>query len=369
MRPAVRQLAATSLAAVTALLAGAVVARAAPAPAAVSAPASTHVNSCPTVKPLVVRTAPGAGKTVALTFDDGPGPETPKVLEILRREHVRATFFEIGNQAAIWPGYARQVVQEGHLLGNHSYDHPDFAAISGAAQRSQLDRATTELIKATGTRPCWFRPPGGSLGSHTLANAAARHLRTAVWSVDTNDWAAGKTLNHAGRDMIRRNAHAGSAQSHPVLLMHDGGHQRPNMLAELPGVITYYKVRGYRFVDLTGHSGLKALPRNRIDYRKSPTGRVTTFTTGRGTITATGWSRDPDAPKAPVRVRMQMDNRWLPTGTTANRSLSSVRETSTSVDFSLTVRARKGRHTVCYFGVNTGAGATAGLGCSVVAVR
>ena len=142
--------------------------------------------------------------------------------------------------------------------------------ISSAAQRSLLDRATTQLVQATGTLPCWFRPPGGSLSSSTVACAVSRHLHTAGWSVDTNDWVASKKLNAPGRAMVRRTALAGGRQSHSVVLMHDGGHQRPDMVAELPGTIRYHRDPGYRFVDLAGHSGLKPLPPSRIDYRKSP---------------------------------------------------------------------------------------------------
>ncbi len=258
--------AAAAAAAVCGLLAGAL--------AAPVVPASAAVNACPPVSSSVVRSAPGSGKTVALTFDDGPGPETPKVLEILRKYNVRATFFEIGNQATIWPGYAHQVVAEGHLLGNHSYTHRDFTKLSSAAQRSQLDRASSALITATGTRPCWFRPPYGADNSSAIASAVSRHLRPAVWNVDTKDWSAPSTPDAAGRAMILRNAKAGSKLKHPLILMHDGGsHHRPNMVAELDAIIRYYRDHGYRFVDLAGHSGLKPLPANRINYRRSPRAR------------------------------------------------------------------------------------------------
>lgn len=353
--------AAVAAAAVCTLLAGALVAPA--------TPASGAVNTCPAVSSSVVRSAPGSGKTVALTFDDGPGPETPKVLEILRKYNVRATFFEIGNQANIWPGYAHQVVAEGHLLGNHSYSHRDFTKLSSAAQRSQLDWATDALIDATGTRPCWFRPPYGANNARTIASAVSRHLRPAVWNVDTNDWSAAGTPNAADKAMILRNAKAGGKLKHPLILMHDGGsHHRPNMLAELETIIRYYRDCGYRFVDLAGHSGLKPLPANRIDYRRSPQGRVVKYAVGPGKITATGWAVDHDAPKTPVTIRAQLDGRWVTTTTLANRNLATVPSTTTPIDFTLTITAPRGHHVVCSFAVNIGAGATGGLGCAGVQV-
>lgn len=363
---------ATGIAAtVAAVLAGTLLAPVTPpAVAATETPhAAAVVNTCPAVGSSSVRSAPGSGRTVALTFDDGPGPETPKVLAILRQYGVRATFFQVGNNATIWPGYSKQVVAEGHLIGNHSFTHPNFTKITSTAQRSQLDRATNELVKDTGARPCWFRPPGGSLSNSARASAVSRHLRIALWSVDTQDWSAPPTVTAAAKAMILRNAKVGGSQRHPVVLMHDGGgFYRPNMLAELPAIIRYYRDHGYRFVDLNGRSGLKPLPANRIDYRKSPHGHVITFTGGIGTITATGWAVDPDS-ATPVTIRAQVASKWATKTTVANLSLPAVPQTSTKVDFRLVVPAKKGRRVICVFGVNTGAGATGGIGCATVTVR
>jgi peptidoglycan/xylan/chitin deacetylase (PgdA/CDA1 family) len=152
----------------------------APAPVAlVTTPAANAApKSCPSVSSSVTRFAPGAGRTVALTFDDGPGPETPKVLEILRKHNARATFYQLGSPSVIWPEYSQQVVTEGHQLANHSWDHPNFARLSAASQKVQLDRTTSRLAKVTGVRPCSFRPPGGRLGSSTGSIAAGRRLKT-----------------------------------------------------------------------------------------------------------------------------------------------------------------------------------------------
>jgi peptidoglycan/xylan/chitin deacetylase (PgdA/CDA1 family) len=88
-------------------------------------------QDCPAGRDTVIRAAPGAGKTVALTFDDGPTKFTPQILKILRRHNVRATFFQPGNKLAASPARARQVVDEGHLVANHTYDHRYPTQVAG----------------------------------------------------------------------------------------------------------------------------------------------------------------------------------------------------------------------------------------------
>lgn len=191
-------------------------------------------------------------RTVALTFDDGPGPVTEDVLAILRAEHVRATFFLIGSAVDAHPQLARRIVAEGHLVGDHSYTHASFARLSPGGQRAELRRADRAIAAATGVRPCWFRPPYGALGASTVTLARARGESTVIWTVDTLDWTASTRLRAADQRAIAARARAGTALTHPVVLMHDGGPARPNMLHELPGIIAWYRAHGYTFVGLDG---------------------------------------------------------------------------------------------------------------------
>lgn len=216
---------------------------------------------CPTPAGSPIYAAPGPGRTVALTFDDGPGPETAKVLAILRRYNVRATFFVVGSNVNARPSVARQVVADGHLVANHSFSHPSFATLSSAQQGRQLDAASTAIVGAVRTRPCWFRPPYGAMNAATVPTARSRGMSTVIWNVDTRDWAAGTTLNSADYLAIRARARAGTRLAHPMVLMHDGGASRPNMLHELPGIITWYRSHGYRFVGLDGQT----MPQPRCD--------------------------------------------------------------------------------------------------------
>lgn len=223
-------------------------AAAAPLPATTAAVASP----CPTPAAQAIHAAPGRGKTVALTFDDGPGPETPKVLAILRQNKVRATFFVVGANARTRPATLRQVAAQGHLIANHSATHPSFASLTRAQQLAQLRSASSSISAATGLRTCWFRPPFGAMNAATVAAARSQGMSTVIWNVDTLDWAAGTRLNSAGYLGIRARARAGVRLAHPLVLMHDGGASRPNMLHELPGIIAWYRAHGYTFVGLDG---------------------------------------------------------------------------------------------------------------------
>lgn len=222
--------------------------------------------------PGPVRSAPGTGKTVALTFDDGPTKFTPQVLRILRRNNVRATFFVTGRAAAARPRLLDQLAAEGHLIAGHTYDHryphetPDGWTRGYIAD--QLTR-TDRLISEASDRPvCFFRPPGGYASSGMYDAVRARRTAVVMWSIDTEDWKQpGRTTSAATRRIVGR-ATAGGAQTHPLVLFHDGkaSHEpdaqvspnRSNTVAALPAVIGYYRAHGYRFVDLAGGAGLPA---------------------------------------------------------------------------------------------------------------
>ena len=102
-------------------------------------------------------------KTICLTFDDGPnGVATTRVLEVLRRYHIQATFFLIGKNVERDPALARRIVQEGHLVGNHSYGHENLLAFQSAKHiRENLERTNHLIRDATGVSPHYFRPPNG----------------------------------------------------------------------------------------------------------------------------------------------------------------------------------------------------------------
>ena len=120
-----------------------------------SGPAATLTSStyCPAAKSpqFYAPAVPGAGKTVALTFDDGPGPSTAAILGILESYGVRATFFNVGKQEAAWPQEVRAEARAGFLVGNHTWNHKDLVKLSRSTQVAELDRVIAEQEALTGT--------------------------------------------------------------------------------------------------------------------------------------------------------------------------------------------------------------------------
>lgn len=199
--------------------------------------------------------APGRGRTVALTFDDGPGASTPQIIDILRRYGVPATFMNIGENEAARPGLVVEEVRDGYAVGSHTWDHPDMAGLSPSRQAAELDRTSAEQRALTGTVPCLFRPPYGDYDATTLQLARQRRLAVWMWSVDTEDWKADGSGSSFWVDRIVRLAESeGGALDHPVVLMHNQPAGNPATVEALPTIIRYFRDRGYRFVDLLGRT-------------------------------------------------------------------------------------------------------------------
>jgi peptidoglycan/xylan/chitin deacetylase (PgdA/CDA1 family) len=227
--------------------------RAASAPSAASPQIST---GCPAAPSGVYSAAPGSGKTVALTFDDGPGKSTAQILSILSSAGVTATFFNLGQNAAAQPSQVRYEAQLGFMLGNHTWDHPAMTTLTASAQGTEMDRATAEQTSLTGMPPCAFRPPGGSYNTTTRSLAQQRHMKFWTWSVDTEDWKANGSSSSYWVNRIITLAEKGGSQSHPVVLMHSQPAGNPATVLALPTIINFYRSRGYAFADLLGRTGL-----------------------------------------------------------------------------------------------------------------
>jgi peptidoglycan/xylan/chitin deacetylase (PgdA/CDA1 family) len=224
-------------------------------PAQVPAPqpgAAAALATCPAADPGTHSRAPGGGRTVALTFDDGPGASTEAIMGILEDAGVAATFFNIGVNMTTRPGFVRAQQQQRFLLANHSWSHPDLTTLTATQQGTEMDRQSDEQAQLVGQRPCFFRPPYGAYNSTTLSVAQNRRLEVWNWSVDTEDWKA----TSGSADWVARIValgQAGGSQTHPVVLMHNQPRAMPATVAALPQLITFYRDRGYNFVDLDGH--------------------------------------------------------------------------------------------------------------------
>jgi peptidoglycan/xylan/chitin deacetylase (PgdA/CDA1 family) len=212
-------------------------------------------TSCPAAPYGSNSAAPGSGKTVALTFDDGPGASTASILSIIESYGVAATFFNIGENMAARPQLVRDEAAAGYLLGNHTWDHPNMTTKSAAAQGTEMDRATAEQQALTGTQPCAFRPPGGNYNATTLSLAQQRRMKFWTWSVDTEDWKAnGSSSAYWVNRIISLAEQEGRVLQHPVVLMHNQPAGNPASVLALPTIIKYFRSLGYTFVDLAGRT-------------------------------------------------------------------------------------------------------------------
>ncbi len=198
--------------------------------------------------PGLVTNGPRDRDVVALTFDDGPSEYTPEFLRVLREKGVHATFFELGLQMTGREATMRQILAEGHEIGDHTMSHDEYPGYS------QIAGAASLIAGYTHFKPCLFRPPGGGVDSSVIATAGGLGMRTVNWDVDPRDWAnRGSGAIYAN---ITANARPGS-----IILMHDGGGPRGETLAALPDVIDALRDRGYRFATVSELLGYRLIYR------------------------------------------------------------------------------------------------------------
>jgi len=172
--------------------------------------------------------------TVALTFDDGPYPETtPALLAALGG--TRATFFLWGEHAAAHPDLVRAIAATGHTIGNHTWTHPHLTTLPEPARDQEIRRTQDLLTRLTGIRPGLFRPPYGDTDASVARTLVAHELTEVLWSVDTRDWAG------CSPDEIVTAAE--EAQPGGVVLMHEG---RPATVEAVPRILAALTARGLR---------------------------------------------------------------------------------------------------------------------------
>jgi len=190
--------------------------------------------------PSVAYTHGPRRRVVALSFDDGPWPDTPAFVRLLEREHVPATFFLIGGQVTgRYRSLLRRELRDGDALGDHSFTHP-FLTRTGDV-RGQLQRTITAIRAQTGFTPCVFRPPYGAYSGSVVATARGLHMATVLWNVDPRDYTRPGAGTIASRVLAQ-------VQPGSIVLSHDGGGPREQTLAAYGHIIGVLRARGYRFV-------------------------------------------------------------------------------------------------------------------------
>jgi peptidoglycan-N-acetylglucosamine deacetylase len=203
-----------------------------------------------------------ATKRLALTYDDGPNdPHTLRLLEVLARHKVQATFFLIGRYVKQRPDIARELLRAGHVVGNHTFSHPNLIFASANATRAQLRDCEQALTDAVGAHSRLFRPPFGGRRPNTLRLARELGLEPVMWSVTGWDW-KGKPSEYVERK-VRQQIRGGD-----VILLHDGGHaafgaDRSQTVMATDRLIARYKSEGYEFVtvpDMMGKTVVSSQP-------------------------------------------------------------------------------------------------------------
>lgn len=180
-------------------------------------------------------------KPIALTFDDGPWPQsTSQVLSTLKKNNIKATFFVVGRQVKQYPQLTKQIVAEGHAIGNHTWSH-QYHKFTEADAAHELDNTAALVHKLTGVKTVLFRPPAGILNNGLAAYAQKKKYAVVMWSADSLDW------RYRGTSTLINNV-LQAAKPGGIILLHDGGGDRSKTVEALPQLIVELKKRGFQFV-------------------------------------------------------------------------------------------------------------------------
>ncbi|MFF0200642.1 polysaccharide deacetylase family protein [Streptomyces sp. NPDC005017] len=179
------------------------------------------------------------GRTMVLTFDDGPDPRyTPDILDTLGEYDVRAMFFVCGGMAAENPELLERMADEGHVVGNHTWSHPLLTKLSRSRIHSEMKRTCDVIEEAVGERPEWFRAPYGAWNRAAFQIGAELGMEPLAWTVDTLDWTT------PGARAISRRVENGAAPG-VVVLSHDAGGDRSQSVRALRAYLPQLLDDGY----------------------------------------------------------------------------------------------------------------------------
>ena len=175
-------------------------------------------------------------KKVAITFDDGPNEcYTEELLDGLAMREVKATFFLIGKKVEENPDIVKRIYEEGHLIGNHSYDHVNLSEMSEETACEQINKTNAAIQEITGSIPAYLRPPFGSYKKHLDEDM---NMIEVLWDVDPRDWSVKNTGKIVNRVITK-------VQDEDIILLHD---EYATSVAAAMEIIDILQSRGYEFV-------------------------------------------------------------------------------------------------------------------------
>ena len=198
-----------------------------------------------------------SGKYVAFTFDDGPHPNvTPRILQILKEYNIRATFFMLGSQVKKYSNIAKQVADNGHEIGNHTYSHPNLKKLTTKRIIEEIHSTNEIITLTTGIEPTLFRPPYGNYTNEVLEYTKTNGYSTILWSVDSLDW---KSRNASAINrMVTQHTTNGS-----IVLMHD---IHVATADALPQLIQTLQTKGYQFVTVSELLSIRSKSSNGVYF-------------------------------------------------------------------------------------------------------
>ncbi|MGB3265772.1 MAG: polysaccharide deacetylase family protein [Microcoleus sp.] len=191
---------------------------------------------------IVYKASISNSKVIALTFDDGPSPETLKILEVLQKHNAVATFFCLGRNLREYPEIAKKVVQAGNAIGNHTWHHY-YHDVTEKTASNEIDYTGIHIHRSTGAKSLLFRPPGGRLNNGFADYAKKKNYVVVMWSIDPKDY------QQLPADTIAHTV-ISQATSGAIVLLHDGGGDRQQTVEAVSAIIPKLKQQGYRFVTI-----------------------------------------------------------------------------------------------------------------------
>jgi peptidoglycan/xylan/chitin deacetylase (PgdA/CDA1 family) len=183
------------------------------------------------------------GPYIAMTFDDGPsGPNTPRLLDMLKERKIHATFFFVGQCVEEFPDIVKRIVAEGHEVANHSWSHPQLSKMNDASVHEQLQKTQDAIVKACGVAPKIMRPPYGAFTQRQCAWAHANWgYKVILWDVDPLDWKI-RNSEHVKAEILKQTVNGSIILSHDI---------HKSTVDAMPATLDGLLSKGFKFVTVS----------------------------------------------------------------------------------------------------------------------